>query len=410
MVACAVVRPELFALAAAVVRNDGVRRVQNALRGAVILLQTDDLRALVLLFKVQNVGDGRTAEAVDALVVVAHDADIFIAPGQQRGQQVLQMVRILILVDEDIAELALVIVAHLLKLLQKLHGQKDDVVKIHGVGRTQPPLILRINLRNALEAVVVARVLGKVLRRGHLILGAGDHAQHGARRENFLVKIAVAQDFLQNALGVGGIVDREAALVAESLDLAAQDAAAGGVEGHRPDVIGLGAEHGRQTILQLICSLVGKGDGDDGPRCGRVQRAQLVNRRAVLFCRMLQLALKKFHILLGDIVGDLVGLRGTAEADEIGNAVDEHGRLAASRARQQQQRPLRGADGLELHGIHAGKALFYVLSSRGQKPLFVAFCHSTLPVLCCLYFTPFRRRNKEPNCAIGYIFFSRFLI
>ena len=122
MVACAVVRPELFPLAAAVVRNDGVRRVQNALRGAVILFQTDDLRALVLLFKVQNVGDGRTAEAVDALVVVAHDADIFIAPGQQRSQQVLQMVRILILVDEDIAELALVIVAHLLKLLQKLHG------------------------------------------------------------------------------------------------------------------------------------------------------------------------------------------------------------------------------------------------------------------------------------------------
>ena len=90
-----------------VVGNDGVGRIQNGLRRAVVLLQPDEARALILVFKIQDVLDRRAAEAIDALVIVTDDADILVPAGQQRGQQILQVVRILILVDEDIAELAL---------------------------------------------------------------------------------------------------------------------------------------------------------------------------------------------------------------------------------------------------------------------------------------------------------------
>ena len=72
---------------------------------------------MVLLFKRENVLNRRAAELVDRLIVVAHDADILIAPSQKRRQPVLQLVRVLILVDENVAELSLIIGPHILKRL-----------------------------------------------------------------------------------------------------------------------------------------------------------------------------------------------------------------------------------------------------------------------------------------------------
>ena len=87
-----------------------------------------------LVFKVQNILDRRAAEAVDTLVIVAYDTDVFVAPGQEGGQKILQIIGILVLVNEDIAEFALVVVPHLLKLLQKLDCQQNDIVEIHRIG------------------------------------------------------------------------------------------------------------------------------------------------------------------------------------------------------------------------------------------------------------------------------------
>ena len=332
------------------------------------------------------------------------------------------MVRVLILVDEDITELALVIIAHVLKLLQNLHGQQDDVVKVHGVGCLQPRLVLLVQLRDPFETVVVARVLGKGLRRGHLILGLGDHAENGARREGLFVQIPIAQDLLDHALGIRRVVDRKAAVVADALDLPAQDAAAGRMEGHCPDVVGLRPQHGGQTFFQLIGCFVCECNGDDGPRRRRMQRAQLVRRRAVFLVRLGKLAFQKTDVLLRDRPRQLVRAGRAAEADEICNAVDEDGRLAAAGAGQQQQRPLRREDGLQLHGVHAGKLSDDVFFSCGQKPLFKALCHCLLLIkMICFYSTSFFPGNKEPvfrrrknrqfhRSGILYSFFPRGLL
>ena len=55
---------------------------------------------------------------------------VFPPPRQQRRQEVLEVVGVLVLVDEDVAELPLVILPHLRELLQQTDGVEDDVVKI----------------------------------------------------------------------------------------------------------------------------------------------------------------------------------------------------------------------------------------------------------------------------------------
>ena len=105
--------PQLLALAAAVVADDCVGGIQNGLGGAVVLLQTNHSRPFVLLLKGEDVFDRRPPEAVDGLVVVAHHTDVFPLPRQRGGQQILQVVGVLILINEDIAELVLPILPHL---------------------------------------------------------------------------------------------------------------------------------------------------------------------------------------------------------------------------------------------------------------------------------------------------------
>ena len=115
----AVIGPELLALASDVVADDLVRGIQNVAGRAVVLLQTDGFRVLELLFEFKDIRDGRAAELVNALIVIADNADVLIVPGEQAGQYILCVVRILILVYEHIAELVLIKLEHLRVVLEQ---------------------------------------------------------------------------------------------------------------------------------------------------------------------------------------------------------------------------------------------------------------------------------------------------
>ena len=58
-------RPEGLVLALGVVLDDGVGRVEDGLRGAVVLFELDDARLGVVLLEVEYVRDVRAAPAVD---------------------------------------------------------------------------------------------------------------------------------------------------------------------------------------------------------------------------------------------------------------------------------------------------------------------------------------------------------
>ena len=96
-------RPELFAAAAGVVFDDGVGGVQNRVRGAIILLELDDFDLGKMLFQVEQVGDFRAAPAVNALVIIADDAEIAMLLGQRVDEIELRGVGVLVFVHHHIA-------------------------------------------------------------------------------------------------------------------------------------------------------------------------------------------------------------------------------------------------------------------------------------------------------------------
>ena len=114
--------PQALRLAVHVVLDQRVRDAQDVLRGAVVLLHQEDRRVGIVALEVQDVLDRRAAPRVHALVGVADDADVAVPRRQHVHQLVLRAVRVLVLVDQDVAEPLLVVLQDLRVQLEQLDG------------------------------------------------------------------------------------------------------------------------------------------------------------------------------------------------------------------------------------------------------------------------------------------------
>ena len=98
----------------------------------------------------------------------------------------------------------------------------------------QPRLVAVVDVRHGL--VVEGRdPLAELGGRDERVLRLRDLRVDAARREALGVEALLLEDRLDEPDLVGLVVDREVRLHAETLGLAAQDAAAGGVEREDPD-------------------------------------------------------------------------------------------------------------------------------------------------------------------------------
>ena len=100
--------PELLVLARGVARHDGVGRVEDELGRAVVALQLDDRRLRPVALEVEDVAQVGAAPRVDRLVVVADDRQVAALAGERLDPQVLRTVRVLVLVDVEVAPALLV--------------------------------------------------------------------------------------------------------------------------------------------------------------------------------------------------------------------------------------------------------------------------------------------------------------
>ena len=183
------------------------------------------------------------------------------------------MIGVLILINEHIAKLLLIIVPDIRILLQQPHTEIKQILKVHGIGILEPPGIGSADLGGAVAADVAAEtlLLHILLGRKHGILIPGGSTQHSLGRVELLVHVQLLQQPLHHGHAVGGIVDGKVLCKTKPVGVPAQDAGAGAMEGHGPDVPGRGTQAVLQPGLQLAGGLVGKGDGDDLPGSRNIQ-------------------------------------------------------------------------------------------------------------------------------------------
>src|SRR5205085_9556424 len=86
-------------------------RLENGRTRAVVPAEDDRSRIAMPLAEAQDVADRRAPEPVDRLIVIADDRQVAMSLGNDRDELRLGAVRVLELVDEDVPEASLDLVA-----------------------------------------------------------------------------------------------------------------------------------------------------------------------------------------------------------------------------------------------------------------------------------------------------------
>ena len=172
------------------------------------------------------------------------------------------MVRVLVLVDEDVAERLLPLLARLGEALEHVDGEEEHVVEVDGVRGEEALLVEVVDLGDGL--VVEARdALGVLLRADERVLRVRDLGVDAARREALRVALELLEAALDEPDLVGLVVDREVRAVAEPLRLAPQDPAARRVERHHPGGARGRADEVPDALAHLPRRLVRERDRED---------------------------------------------------------------------------------------------------------------------------------------------------
>ena len=297
-----VLRPELLVLARAVARDDGVGGIEDQLGRAVVLLELDHRRVRPVALEVEDVAQVGAAPRVDRLVVVAHDAQVVVLRGEGPDPQVLGTVRVLVLVDVEVAPALLVRGEHVRRLVEEPDRLEQQVVEVERDGLAQALAVARGQAGDQALAMVRG-MLGQERRIEHLVLGPADRTEHDARPELAGQRqVLLAQDLLHQRLLVVRVVDHEAAADPDRLAVLAQDPRAERMERAGHHVPAALADEADDPLAQLGGGPVGERDGEDPP--GR-------------------------HVL---------------DADQVGDPVGQHPGLAGPGPGQDEQRSVRGRD------------------------------------------------------------------
>ena len=375
LVALAVLGPEGLALPLGVVLDDAVGGIQDIGGRAVVLLKADGLGALIDALEVEDVFDGRAPEAVDALVVVAHDADVLLRAGEEADEAELGHAGVLILVHQQVFVLVLVELTDVLVLRQQDDRLVDEVVEIEGTSFFELPLVGGVDLGREGALGVPGGGAQSLFGADELVFPAAHLVDGALDGKELVVHAQLLVHRLHDPLGVVGVVDGKAAGVADLLGPAAEDADAGGVEGRGEDLISLfPAQHPAQALFQLSGGLVGEGDGHDVPAANGVLAEHPVQPHRGVGAGH-DGGAQGLHVLLRDLPGRPFRAVGRAEADEVGDAVDQHSGLAAACPREDEERAVGGEHRLPLHLVQPSELFFDIGITQSAELLCEICCH-----------------------------------
>src|SRR5262249_38838588 len=145
--------------------------------------------------EVEDVADVGAAERVDRLIGIAHSAEIAMLGREQLQQAVLRVVRVLVLVDEDVPERLAPALLRLREALEHVDGQVEQVVEVDRVRREEPPLVELVDVGDGL-VVERRHALAELDRAYEVVLLARDDRVDPPRREALRIALELLEALL----------------------------------------------------------------------------------------------------------------------------------------------------------------------------------------------------------------------
>ena len=342
--------PKLFALSVDVVRDNSVCGGKDVARGTVILFKTDGLYVIIGLVEAKYVFDRRTAEGIYRLIVIAHNANVFVLARKERNELALRRVRILIFVNEYVFKLLAVDIKHVAMCFKKTVGEHYDIVKVKCVCTLELFLIFFINQRHALVVKVKPRIERKFLGRAVGFLRHRDDVHNMLRRKQRFGNVEIFYNSDYKLFAIVCIVNGKIVFIAQSVDKSAQYSHTDRMEGACPDVTRGISESFFQALLEFLCRLVCKGNAKHPIRMCRLDGAHFEHFADVFpFAVFNNRSHHRNEIV--DVLRKCVIARRASEKDDVCNTVDDNGGFTASCPRKHEQRALCRKNRFPLLGV-----------------------------------------------------------
>ena len=176
------------------------------------------------------------------------------------------MIRVLILVHQNVAELVLIDRQYIRVFFKKPDRIKKDIVEVHRIIGQKLIVISSIDLRDRGDTDIPARQPRILLRRLHIVLRLTDHTLDQARGEELIVQLHLLNALFNDLQLVIRIQDRIGLGIAEELRMAAEDTREHRVKSTDPHIPGSIADQAVDTLTHLVGRLICKGDGQNTGR------------------------------------------------------------------------------------------------------------------------------------------------
>ncbi len=199
--------PELFAETLRVVGDDRVRRLEDGAGRAIVLFEADRLRARKIAQEMLHVLHARAAPAVDRLIVVADDEDLAGLAREHANPRVLQRVRVLEFVDQQVAPAFAVMCEQLIVGEEQLVRAQQQLGEIDEARALALFFVSFVNVdERARQWIAFALERGGPLA---LVLGRVDEPRGLARRKARFVEAECGNRALDQALLVVAVENLE---------------------------------------------------------------------------------------------------------------------------------------------------------------------------------------------------------
>ena len=244
--------------------DDRVGGLDDGASGAVVLLQLIGLRCGVVVAERENILDLRTAERVDTLRIVTHDAHPTVQLREATDDDVLGEVGILILIHQDVVKQLLILAQHIGAVPEQDVGLQQQVVEVHRAVLLAAAAILHIHI--AKVRYLRLTILGSIGRVGNVgcgrnktVLGKRYAREHPCGLVLVVRQVHLLANGLDEVLAIRGLVDGVGVGKANALGILTKDAREDRVECTHAYVTCARAHHLLDAGTHLLGSLVGKG-------------------------------------------------------------------------------------------------------------------------------------------------------
>ena len=219
----------------AVMLDEAVGCVDDGLRTTIVLFEFEELGIIKMLGKIEDVVDVRTTKTIDTLRIIADGTYTLFLLAELQDDIHLHMIGVLVLIDQNEIKAVSIFLSDIIMLTEELESQREQIIKVHGIGLLATLHIVSVNLTNlrhfGMQVLLINLHIRHIFgRRSQVVFRHGNPAMHSRRLVGFVIQAQFLDDGFEQGARIGLVINSKVVVKAYMLRFCPKNAREDAVE------------------------------------------------------------------------------------------------------------------------------------------------------------------------------------